>query len=180
MMQRTYGLTWILVAGAIATTPRAEVKTLPTGAFAFDQVVMLPGTPTEIFDALTGDIGGWWDHSFSPKPKRFYVEPKVGGCFCEVFDDAGNGVRHAVVTYVERPKLLRFEGPLGLAGNAIQLVFTYELVAVGTDSTQLTLKARGSGHVEAGWPEVVEKVWQHFLIERFKPYIEVGKHKVKR
>ncbi len=165
---------------AVASAAHAEVKQLPSGAFSFEQTIRLPGTPDEIFGAITGDIGGWWDHSFSEHPKKFYLEPKVGGCFCEIFDDAGNGVQHAVVTYVDRPKLLRFEGPLGLAGNAVQLVFTYKFEPIWGDSTKLTLQAQGAGHVEPGWPDVVAKVWNHFLVERFKPYIEAGKHKAKR
>jgi hypothetical protein len=169
---------WVAL-GASATTAVTGTKQLPTGAFSFEQSLRLPGAPDEIFGAITGDIGGWWDHSFSEHPKRFFIEPKVGGCFCEYFDDAGNGVRHAVVTFVDRPKVLRFEGPLGLAGNATQMVFTYQLEPIPGDSTQLTLQAQGSGHVEAGWPDVVAKVWNHFLVERLKPYIEAGKHKAR-
>ncbi|HEU4929046.1 MAG TPA: SRPBCC domain-containing protein [Candidatus Krumholzibacteria bacterium] len=166
----------MLTAGA----SYAQVKKLPTDAFEINQSVRLPGTPEEIFGAITGDIGGWWDHSFSENPKKFYLEPKVGGCFCEIFDEKGNGVQHAVVTYVDRPKILRFQGPLGLAGNAIQMVCTYTFEPVGADSTQLTLKAQAAGHVEPGWPDVVAKVWTHFLVEQFKPYVEQGKHKAKR
>ena len=32
--------------------------------FSFDKEVTLPGTPDIIFDAVTGDISGWWDHSY--------------------------------------------------------------------------------------------------------------------
>ncbi|MCW8804045.1 MAG: hypothetical protein OQK57_06570, partial [Ignavibacteriaceae bacterium] len=60
--------------------------------FSFEKEVTLPGTPEIIFDAVTGDISGWWDHSFSENPKKFYIEPKPGGGFWEIFDDEGNGV----------------------------------------------------------------------------------------
>jgi hypothetical protein len=162
------------------SSPRAEPRAIPYGAFAFDISLSLPGTPDEIFGAITGDISGWWDHSFSGKPVKFYVEPVVGGGFYEYFDDKGNGVRHAVVTYVDRPKILRMEGPLGLAGNAFQGVYTYHFEPAGDDSTKLTLQVQASGHVEPGWDGVVEKVWRHFLIERFKPYVELGVHKGRR
>jgi hypothetical protein len=33
--------------------------------------------------------------------------------------------------------------------------------------------------MEAGWPDLVAKVWNHFLVERFKPYIEASKHKAR-
>ena len=164
----------------VAMAAGADVKELPRGAFEINQSVRLPGPPDEIFGAITGDISGWWDHSFSEKPKKLYLEPKVGGCFCEIFDDHGNGVQHAVVTYVDRPKFLRFQGPLGLAGNAVQMVCTYTFTPLPNDSTLLTLKAQMAGHVEPGWPDVVAKVWTHFLVEQFKPYVEAGKHKVKR
>lgn len=176
-MSRVLGLCAVLLLASAAVG--AEVKQLPAGAFSFEQTVRLPGTPDVIFGAITGDIGGWWDHSFAEHPKKFYLEPKVGGCFCEYFDDAGNGVRHAVVTYVDRPKILRFEGPLGLAGNAIQMVCTYSFEPLGSDSTTLKLQVQAAGHVEPQWPDVVVKVWNHFLVERFKPYVEAGKHKAK-
>ncbi|MDZ7624588.1 MAG: hypothetical protein U5J96_09120 [Ignavibacteriaceae bacterium] len=32
--------------------------------FSFEKEVTLPGTPEVIFDAVTGDISGWWDHSY--------------------------------------------------------------------------------------------------------------------
>jgi len=170
----------VLALSCAASPVAAKTNTLPYGAFSFDLPVMLPGTPEEIFDAATGDISGWWDHTFSPHPKSLVLEPKVGGAFLEVFDDHGNGARHAEVIYCERPKAIRFEGPLGLSGNAIQMVFTYTFEAVGADSTRMTLSAQAAGHVDPAWGSIVESVWRHFLIERFKPYIVAGKHKGKK
>ncbi|MCK7528497.1 MAG: hypothetical protein MZV64_68495 [Ignavibacteriales bacterium] len=73
-------------------------------SFSFDKEVTLPGTPEVIFDAVTGDISGWWDHSFTDNPKEFYIEPVPGGGFWEIFDDEGNGVLHARVIYADRGK----------------------------------------------------------------------------
>lgn len=172
---------FLLVAALLAAAgARAQPRELPYGAFAFDLALTLPGTPDEIFGAITGDVSGWWDHSFSGNPAKFYLEPIVGGGFYEYFDDKGNGVRHAVVTYVDRPKLLRMEGPLGLAGNAFLGVYTYNFAPAGDDSTTLTLQVRASGHVEKEWAGLVEKVWRHFLLERFKPYVELGVHRGRR
>ena len=64
--------------------------------FSFDKKVILPGTPETIFDAVTGDISGWWDHSFSDNPKEFFIEPVPGGGFWEIFD--------------EKERFLSFEG----------------------------------------------------------------------
>jgi hypothetical protein len=140
--------------------------------FTFEQQLTLPGNPTEIYDAITGDISGWWDHSFSEKPYKLYIEAKPGGGFYEIFNESGDGVKHATVTFAERGKRLRFEGPLGLTGMAITMVTTYDFSPVGTDSTLLKLSVHAAGEVPEGIPAVVEAVWHHFLFERFKPFIE--------
>lgn len=146
------------------------------GAFSFEKEVTLPGTPVEIFDAATGDISGWWDHTVSANPTEFYIEPIPGGGFWEYFDDEGNGVLHATVIAADRGKLLRFDGPLGLAGTAINMVTTYTFEPAGNDSTLLKISVHAAGEVEDGTPAIVEKVWEHFIFNRFKPYIESGKH----
>lgn len=144
--------------------------------FSFDKQVTLPGTPEIIFDAVTGNISGWWDHTFSSNPKEFYIEPFPGGGFWEIFDDEGNGVLHARVIYADRGKMLRFDGPLGLSGQAIQVVTTYQFEPVGTDSTLFKVSVHAAGEVAEGIPAIVERVWEHFIFEQFKPYIESGKH----
>jgi hypothetical protein len=156
--------------------PQEQATPATPTAFAFSVPVTLPGTPEVIYDAVTGDISPWWDHSFSEHPAKFYLDPRPGGGFYEIFDESGDGVLHATVIFAQRGKLLRFEGPLGLSGKAVQLVCTYSFEPVGSDSTRLTMSGAASGAIEAGMPEIVEKVWHHFLIGQFKPYIESGEH----
>ncbi len=144
--------------------------------FSFEINVTLPGTPEQIFDSATGDISGWWDHSFSENPKKLYIEAKPGGGFWEIFDEEGNGALHATVIYSKRPEKIRFDGPLGLSGRAVQIVTTYEFSAVSSDSTLMKVLVHGSGEMEEGMTDIVESVWEHFIFERFKPYIESGKH----
>ncbi len=170
---------WGLVL-LVAVLPRAgfaDVTRGDTGAFTSTLSITLPGSPEVIYDALTGDISGWWDHTFSDKPARFFIDARPGGGFYEYFDDEGkNGVRHAVVIYAERGKLLRFEGPLGFNGKALLIATEYKLEAEGTGQTRLTVTVNGSGQMETGWPEAIDGVWQHFIGEQFKAYIEAGKH----
>jgi hypothetical protein len=161
---------------ALAVTAAADHRELPTGAFSVDLELVLPGAPETIYDAITGDISEWWDHSFTKSPRKFYIEPKPGGGFWEIIDDTGDGVLHATVIYAQRGKLLRFDGPLGFSGKAVKMVHTYEFSHVGTDSTRLKLNVRASGEMEESWAGAVEQVWFHFLVERFKPYVESGRH----
>ena len=156
---------------------KAENKSLNIGAFQVTHSLTLPGSPESLFDQVSGDISGWWDHSMSEKPVKFYIEPKAGGGFFEIFDEAGNGVKHAEIIYAQRGKLLRFVGPLGLSGNAINLVTSYQFEAVGNDSVRLKVTVNASGQMEEGWAETVDQVWYHFLFERLKPYVENLQHK---
>jgi len=155
---------------------KADIKQLPFTCFAIDYELKLPGAPEVIYDALTGDISGWWDHSFSDEPYRFYIEARPGGGFYEIYDQSGDGVLHATVILAQRGKLLRFDGPLGLSGRAVNAVYTYQFDAAGQDSTLLKFEAHFFGETQDNLSQTIEKVWHHFLFERFKPYIENGEH----
>ena len=176
-MHYTVQLTFFLLLLPATFLAQDEGSAKPKyDVFSFDKKVTLPGTPEIIFDAVTGDISGWWDHSFTESPKEFYIEPIPGGGFWEYFDDEGNGVLHARVIYADRGKMLRFDGPLGLSGKAIQVVTTYQFEPVGSDSTLFKVSVHAAGEVDEGIPAIVEKVWEHFIFEQLKPYIESGKH----
>ena len=103
------------------------------GEISVEQDLILPATPNEVYDAVTGDISGWWDHAFSGHPKKLYIEARPGGGVYEVFDDAGNGALHATVIYADRGKRLRYTGPLGFSGRAIDLVTTMILRQMGRE-----------------------------------------------
>jgi len=158
------------------TTIKADITSLPSNCYLIKHEITLPGTPAIIYDAISGDISGWWDHSFSKSPLQFYLEPKPGGRFFEIFDESGDGVLHATVIVAERGKRLRFDGPLGLSGRAIKIVHTYEFSPLGSDSTKLKLSVNISGEIDEGLPETIDKVWQHFLFEQFRPYMDEGRH----
>jgi hypothetical protein len=182
MMKCVLIITSLVLAGIPSCKPRPqETPEKPqSGTFAFEQELRLPGSPEVIYDAISGDISGWWDHSFSKPPYKLYLEAKPGGGFYEIFNERGDGALHATVICAERGKLLRFDGPLGLSGKAIQMVCSYEFKPAGADSTLLSLSVHGSGEVGEGVPKAVENAWHHFLFERFKPYVESGKHLARR
>jgi hypothetical protein len=164
----------IILAMNFSLTSTAQEAKARYDVFSFEKQVTLPGTTTQIYDAITGDISGWWDHSFSDKPYKLYIDAVPGGGFYEIFNAGGDGVKHATVIYSDRGKMLRFDGPLGLSGKAVQMVTTYEFTAAGSDSTALKLSVHGAGEVDEGLPAIIESVWNHFLVERFKPYVEGG------
>jgi len=165
----------LLIAAAASLSPAAsaEVRELATGGFTVEQDVVVPGSPEGVWDLFTGDVSPWWDHSFSGNPHRLYIEARPGGGFYEIFDEAGNGAKHAEVIYADRGKILTMRGPLGFSGKALDMVHQFRFEAEG-DSTRIRLTIHGVGQMEEGWGEAVDGVWKHFLVERFKPYVERG------
>jgi uncharacterized protein YndB with AHSA1/START domain len=134
--------------------------------------VTLPGSPEAVYDAITGDISGWWDHRFSQEPARLFIEPRPGGRFLEIFDQSGDGVLHATVIYAKRGERLRFDGPLGFSGQPVQIVTTYEFEKVAPDSTRLIVQVNAAGALDEGERSALAAVWRHFIVDRFKPYVE--------
>lgn len=176
MKKLSTSILFIILLATLTFAQEDQTSKVRYDVFSFEKQVTLPGTPEIIFDTVTGDISGWWDHHMSEHPKELFIEPVPGGGFWEIFDDEGNGVLHATVIYADRGKILRFDGPLGLSGKAIQIVTTYEFEPVGTDSTLFKVSVHAAGEVEEGIPQIVENVWEHFIFEQLKPYIEAGKH----
>lgn len=149
---------------------KSQIEKGNSSYFWFDLHLTLPGTKNDIFNKITGNIKPWWDHSFSKNPQQLVLEPKVNGGFYEFFDENGNGVKHATVTGCQNGEFIRFEGPLGLAGLAFNMVVTYKFEEVNIDSAKVTVNVHAVGEIAEGIPEIVYKVWQHFIFERFEPY----------
>jgi len=172
---RTSSVILLIIAMTIAlgSSAQAEVKLLAYGGYSIELEVILPVSPNVAYDAATGDIGAWWDHSFSQHPKRLYIEAKPGGGFYEIFDDTGNGVQHAVVNYADRGKLLRFTGPLGFSGNALDAVITYEFKPEG-NGTRMHVTVNMVGQISNEDAQAADQVWHHFIADRLKAYIESG------
>ena len=155
-----------------ALAVHAEPERLATGGFEVVKEVTVPGEPEVVFDAFTKETREWWDHSHSENPKELYFEPRPGGGFIEIFDDEGNGALHGTVIYAQRGKVLRWTGPMGFNGYALEMV--HSLVFDHADEegmTRLHLTVRGVGQIEDGWADAVDGVWDHFLLERFRPYM---------
>jgi uncharacterized protein YndB with AHSA1/START domain len=158
----------------------AEVKPLAVGGYSIELDVVLPAAPEAVYDAATGDISGWWDHSFSGHPKKLYIEAKPGGGFYDIFHDSGDGVLHATVNYAERGKMLRFTGPMGFSGRALDSVVTWTFNPQGS-GTRMHVTCNLVGQMSADEAKIVDQVWQHFIAERLKGYIVSGDylHKAK-
>lgn len=155
----------------------AEVRDSDTYSFTVVQKVRLECPPEVAWNAFTGDVSGWWDHSFSGSPARFILEARPGGSFIELFDDQENGVEHARVTFVQAPERLHFSGPLPFNGLAMTMHHIVSFQPLTGDdgevaATEVIVTVNAFGKLEAGWDAAVDGVWHHFLVERLKPFIE--------
>ena len=142
----------------------------PSGAFSFQDSVTVPVSPEDAFDRFL-EVDAWWDHRFSEDPVGFYIEARPGGGFYEIFDESGDGILHATVIAVSRGAFLRLRGPLGLSGYALDGVYSLTFRPQGSGTT-VHLEVHGAGEVEEGWDRTIQRVWHHFLAERYKPYVE--------
>jgi len=43
---------------------QAQITEIESKVFKFELKQNLPGSPEIIFDAITGDISPWWDHTY--------------------------------------------------------------------------------------------------------------------
>ncbi|MEQ8435571.1 MAG: SRPBCC domain-containing protein [Oceanicaulis sp.] len=165
----------MLIAGlAQATAPEAFT---PQG-FRSQLVVEIAAPRAQVFEAATGDVSPWWDHSFSLQPAELVIEPVFGGRFYERLEDgAQDGALHARVIYVDAPSQLRLHGPLGLSGRALDLVSSWSLEEVQDGAaTRFTVDLAMAGEVDAELAQVVTSVWTHFIEGRLKPYVEADCH----
>ena len=165
-----------VLCSLLCATAFAQPTAFTPHGYSFTDSVMLPVSPDSAFDAMTGDVSPWWDHHMSEHPVALVIEPKPGGAFYERFDNQGNGAKHATVTYADRGKRLRMEGPLGLAGDAILHVVTWDYEA-RPGGCMVKLTCNMEGQIDEKTATLVQKVWHHFLYDGIQAYLTPKKPK---
>ena len=172
-------IAWIAALTLLQAAPEAPaLEAFEVQGFRSQIVVEIAAPRAEVFEAATGDVSPWWDHTFWPGPAELVIEPEVGGLFYERFE-AGqpDGVVHARVIFVRAPEQLRLDGPLGLSGRAVQLVSSWTLEeGENPDETRFTVDLAITGEVDEELAGIVRRVWVHFIQGRLKPYMEAGCH----
>lgn len=166
-----------LSLAAQTAEPPADLEAFTPQGFRTRIVVEIAAPRTEVFEAATGDISPWWDHTFWPDPAELVIEPEFGGRFYERFREGEpSGALHGRVIFVNAPETLRIHGPLGLSGRAVDHVATWTLEETG-DHTRFTVDLAMTGEIDAPLAGVVRGVWEHFIEGRLKPYVEAGCHR---
>jgi uncharacterized protein YndB with AHSA1/START domain len=140
-------------------------------------VLAVAAPPAKVYDALTRDIGRWWDpaHTYSGDSRNLSLEARPGGCFCEQLP-AGGGVEHGRVVLVMPGKRLRLAGGLGpLQESGVSGALTWD-VAEREGATELTLTYAVGGYRQGGLQglaPIVDSVLAG-QVRRLKSFAEKG------
>ncbi|GGD64633.1 hypothetical protein [Croceicoccus mobilis] len=129
-----------VVAFAAITRPQpshAEVALLTDDMFVVRHTGIVGADVRVSWDALLSPAD-WWSgaHSFSGDAANFVLDPRAGGCFCEVLPVDGEraepgSVKHLEVVFVDPGKAMRLVGALGpLQSEPVRGVLTVTLKPV--------------------------------------------------
>jgi uncharacterized protein YndB with AHSA1/START domain len=116
-----------LLAAALPLAVSAEVKSAAPDGFLIEHRFTIAAPAAKVWETLQHPER-WWpaDHTWSGKRENLSLDAKVGGCFCERWDD--NSVEHGRVILVMPAKMLRLDAALGpLQEMAISGVITVSL-----------------------------------------------------
>lgn len=140
---RTGVAVFLLAGSALA---QAEVKDVSADGFTIENSETVPVDAMTAWNALVDDVGRWWpkDHTWWGDASRLSIQPRAGGCFCEI-----NGARqawHMTVTFVDPGRTLRMTGGLGpLQAMGINGALEFRL-APADKGTRITLYYRAGGY----------------------------------
>jgi len=131
---------------------------------------MVEADPSTVYDALTQDIGQWWngDHTYSMDAKNMYFDLEQPGCLCEHLPDSG-WVEHLRLVYLAPGKEIRLVGGLGpLQSMAVNGIMILTLGQEGAyTKLQLAYKVGGNEAIR-DWAQPVAGV----LVEQFDRLVE--------
>jgi len=110
-MKKMYLFLLFLITG-ISTPTNSEVLDKSASGFTIESSVAVDRPIEEAYQQFL-NVGEWWDgdHSWFGSATNFYIEPQVGGCFCEV--DGDRQAQHMVVSFIEPNQEVRMLGGLG-------------------------------------------------------------------
>lgn len=133
-----------LLAAALPLAASAEVKSASPGGFLIEHRFSIAAPAAKVWESLQHPER-WWpaDHTWSGKRENLSLDARVGGCFCERWND--NSVEHGRVVMIMPGKMLRLDAALGpLQEMAISGVITVSLEEKdGTTTAVVTHRVSG-------------------------------------
>jgi uncharacterized protein YndB with AHSA1/START domain len=137
----------------------------------------LAAFPTELFAALTGDIGRWWPGSRAAQTEtaKIVMETELNGRFYELFADGSDahGTLHGTITHYDPPHELQLVGPFNLVDSLAYSLVRLRLTADPDQSghTRLHLDQQFIHQVTAQQTADYRACWQDLFSNHLQPYI---------
>ncbi|KFN47359.1 SRPBCC family protein [Arenimonas composti] len=153
-MRRVRPLAVLVAAASIAFAAAAPARVLDRSAsgFTLQNEAVVPVAPDAAWAALVGEVDAWWprDHRWW-SDSRLAIEPRAGGCFCELAGE--RQALHMLVTFVDPGRTLRMTGGLGpLQGMGLHGALEFRLQPEAGGGTRITLWYRAGGYLPDGAP----------------------------
>lgn len=125
------------VAAIFATPAHAEMTKVGESGFAVRHTAVVTATREQAW-AMLAEPSGWWNgaHSFSGDAENLTLDPRAGGCFCEMLPTGEarvqpGSVRHMEVIFADPGSAMRLTGALGpLQSEPVEAVLTVTLKPV--------------------------------------------------
>lgn len=138
----------LLFFSAIVRSPSAsaDVRDSSPSGFTVENSLLVPANAATVWTALVNDVDSWWpkDHSWWGQESKLTIDPRAGGCFCEI--SGKRQAQHLQVVFVDPPKLLRLTGALGpMQAMGLSGVLEWRLQAA-TGGTKITVWYRTGGY----------------------------------
>ncbi len=146
-------------------------------ALDIQQEIEIDAPAAKVWSSLTADIAAWWPKDFyvGQAPRRFVVEPRVGG---RVYEDWGDdqGVLWATVLVFQEGELLQWAGDLSADfGGPARSITSFKLVSEG-DKTRVMFRDCPYGALSENAAKNLESGWSWLLQDCLRPFVESGKH----
>ncbi|MEH6421770.1 SRPBCC family protein [Pseudomonas sp. CGJS7] len=142
--------TTITLAAALAAGgANAAVKDSAANGFTIENEQTVPVDPATAWKALTEDVDRWWpkDHTWWGAASTLSIDPRAGGCFCEIGRDGKQQAQHMSVSFVDPGKTLRLLGGLGpLQGMGVSGAMEFRLSPAKDGGTRIVLYYRAGGY----------------------------------
>ena len=146
-MFHSTGLLVTALTLALALAVQAEVKDSSPSGFTIENSRVVPVDAAAAFKALVEDVDRWWpkDQSWWGKDSRLSIEPRAGGCFCEIA--GAQQALHMLVTFVDPGRTLRLVGGLGpLQGMGLHGALEFRFTPIEGEGTTILMTYRAGGY----------------------------------
>ena len=150
---------WVFSTALFLLSAAALADVISKGDTGFTLVITgeVKTTPVEAYDQFIR-IEEWWlkGHTWYGKSENLSIEPRAGGCFCEISGD--NQVLHMLVSYVQPGVELKMVGGLGslqMMGVHGGMSWRFEPMA---DGTRIIQPYNVTGYAPGGLKDVADIV----------------------